>query len=240
MYAKSPLINFWHSLHHIASHAVITLIAVAVAFSLPKAATYILFTWWPRMQEDGRGLLYTEIAFAALLVLVMNLVKLAWEYRGRARISDVASLVFAQESGDWLTRWVKDNQMKRMPWKRDLTIKAVTGYGTFAADDSALKTILDDCYELRVMLPDPSGASAQASAGAHADPQATLADMRREVAASIAALDRLTTDALKPVNAAGLQVAKIGRVVDMAHGDHVAPADREADLKGKFLLFHHL
>jgi hypothetical protein len=191
MYAKSPLINFWHSLHHIASHTVITLIAVAVAFSLPKAATYILFTWWPRMQEDGRGLLYTEIAFAALLVLVMNLVKLAWDYRGRARISDVASLVFAQESGDWLTRWVKDNQMKRMPWKRDLTIKAVTGYGTFAADDSALKTILDDCYELRVMLLDPYGPSALAYAAAHADPQTTLIDMRREVAASIAALKRL-------------------------------------------------
>jgi hypothetical protein len=191
MYAKSPLLNFWHSLHHIASHALITLIAVAIAFSLPKGASYILFNWWPRMQEDARGLLYTEIAFAALLVLVMNLVKLAWDYRGRARISDIASLVYAQESGDWLTHWVKDNKIKQLPWKRDLTIKAVTGYGTFAADDSVMRTIIDDCYELRVMLLDPYGPSAEAYAAAHTDPQATLAEIRREVAASIAALRRL-------------------------------------------------
>jgi hypothetical protein len=191
MYSKSPLVDFWHSIRHMASHAAVTLIAVAIAFSLPKAASYILFNWWPRMQENGQMLLYAEIGFAALLVLLLNLVKLTWDYRRRARMTSIASLVYARESNDWLSRWVKDNQLKRLPWKRDLTIKAVTGYGTFAADDSALRKIIQDCYELRVMLLNPYGPGAEAYAAAHADPQATLVEIRREVAASIAALRRL-------------------------------------------------
>jgi hypothetical protein len=191
MLSKPPLVEFWHGLRHMASHALITLIAVAIAFSLPKAASYILFNWWPRVQEDAQKMLYAEIGFATALVLLLNLIKLTWDYRSRARMTAIASLVYARENNDWLSRWVKDGQLKRLPWKRNLTIVAVTGYGTFAADDSALRGIIQDCYELRVMLLNPYGPAAEAYAAAHADPEAALAEIRREVAASIAALNRL-------------------------------------------------
>ena len=143
------------------------------------------------MQEDSQTLLYSEIGLAAFLVLLLNLVKLTWDYRSRVRITSIASLVYAQESGDLFSRWAKSNQLKRLPWKRDLTIKAVTGYGTFAADDSALKQLIKGCYEIRVLLLNPYGACAEAYANAHDDPQSTLAEIRREVAASIAALRQL-------------------------------------------------
>lgn len=191
MYSKSPLVDFWHSLRHVASHAAITLIAVAIAFSLPKAASYILFSWWPQMQEDTQKLLYAEVGFAGVLVLLLNLVKLTWDFRSQARMTTIASLIYARESDDWLARRVKGNQLKRLPWKRDLTIKAVTGYGTFAAADGALRDMIEDCYELRVMLLHPYSPGAEAYAAAHADPSATLAAIRREVAASITALRRL-------------------------------------------------
>lgn len=191
MPSRSPLVDFLHSLRHLAVHAVITLVAVVIAFSLPKAASYILYNWWPRMQEDTQKLLYAEIGFAAALVLLLNLVKLTWDYRSRARMTEVAALVYARENDDWLSRWVRDHELRRLPWKRDLTIMAVTGYGTFAAADSALRAMIQDCYELRVMLLNPYGAGAEAYAAAHADPAAVLAELRREVAASIAALRRL-------------------------------------------------
>lgn len=188
MSSNSPLLDFWHSMRHLASHAAITLVAVAIAFSLPKAASYILYNWWPRMMQDTQLLLYVEIGFAASLVLLLNLIKLSWGYRSRARMTSIASLVYARESDDWLSRWVRDNHLKHHSWKRDLAIKAVTGYGTFAANDSSLGHIIRDCYELRVMLLNPFGRGAEDFAASHADPQATLAEMRREVAASIAAL----------------------------------------------------
>jgi hypothetical protein len=185
------LFDFWHNLRHLATHAGITLLAVAIAFSLPQAASYILFTWWPRMLEDTRSLLYTEIAFAAVLIVFLNLLKLSWDYRQRARMSHIAALVYAAENDDWLSRWVKDKQLRAQPWKRDLTIMAVTGYGTFAAADSALREVLPDCYEIRVLLIDPYGPGATRYAAGHDDAEATLAEMRREWQASVASLKRL-------------------------------------------------
>lgn len=191
MHFRPPLLDFWQSLRHLATHAGITLLAVAIAFSLPQVASYILFTWWPRMLEDSRSLLYTEIAFAAVLIVFLNLLKLAWDYLQRARMSHIASLVYAKENDDWLSRWVKDKQLRAQPWKRDLTIMAVTGYGTFAAADSALREVLPDCYEIRVLLIDPYGAGAARYAAGHDDAEATLAEMRREWQASVASLKRL-------------------------------------------------
>jgi hypothetical protein len=188
MRTKTPVVRLWSN---IATHAGITLLAVAIAFSLPQAASFILFNWWPKVQDDSQLLLYTEIAFATVLVLLLNFVKLAWHYRQRARMSAIASLVHAHEEDHWLSRWVKDDRLRGLPWKRDLTILAVTGYGTFAASDSALKNILNECYELRVMLMNPYGPGAQAYAALHADSAAILADLRREAHASIDCLRRL-------------------------------------------------
>lgn len=188
---RSPPQHLWLSLRHIASHVVITLLAVAIAFALPQFAQYILFSWWPQVSDDSRLLLYTEIAFAAGLVLLFNLASLSLHYRQRAKMAGIASLVHVHEPGDWISRRRKQNLLRRLPWKRDVTMMAVTGYGTFSADDADLGHILRDCYEVRVLLMNPYSAGARSYVAAHPDPEAALAGFRRELAASIAYLRAL-------------------------------------------------
>lgn len=199
MLPKTSSVHFLSGLGHMASHAAITLLALAIAFSLPTAASYILFNWWPKVEGDAQALLYTEIGFAAVLVLLLNLVKIAWDYRTKARMSTIASLIYARESDDWLSRWGREQKFRRLPWKRDVNIMAVTGYGTFATADSPLRSILQECYEIRVMLLNPDGPGAIAYAAAHADPAATLISLRREIRTSI--------DGLRLLQAAGKNVA---------------------------------
>ncbi len=189
MQIRTSLLNLWNHLRHAATHAGITLVAVGLALALPRAASYILFNWWPKIREDAQLLLLTEVGFATVLVLLLNLLKLTWDYRAKARMATVASLVYAHE--DVALGAQKSRRPLPPVWKRDLAIMAVTGYGTFAAEDSPFGQILDDCYELRVMLLNPYGPGALAYAAAHADSAAALADIRREVAASIDALRRL-------------------------------------------------
>lgn len=198
MLPKTSSVHFLSGLGHIASHAVITLLALAIAFSVPTAASYVLFNWWPKVEGDAQALLYTELGFAALLVLLFNLVKIAWDFRSQARMSNIASLIYARESDDWLSRWGKEQQFRRLPWKRDVNIMAVTGYGTFAAPASPLRDVLQEYYEIRVMLLNPDGPGAVAYAAAHADPDATLAQLRQEVRSSI--------DGLRQLRAAGKNV----------------------------------
>lgn len=193
MRMKTQSLDLWSSLGNVASHVGITVLALGIAFSLPHAATYVLFTWWPKVQADTQVLLATEIGFAAILVLLLNLAKLAWRYRQAAQLSKVAALVYAHEGDGRLSRWVKDQLMRTLPWKRDLTIMATTGFGTFAAEDGALKDLLAECYEIRVLLMNPYGPGATTYAAGHADPDGILADIRREVRASIACLNRLRT-----------------------------------------------
>ncbi len=188
MLAK-PFQHLWGSLSKMAAHAAITLLALGMAFSLPHAASYILFNWWPRVRDDTQMLVATEIAFAAALVLLLNFGKLAWGYRKAAHAGAVASLVCACEpNGNDADR---GRLLRALPWKRDLTVMAVTGFGTFAAPDSMLGHLLDRCYEIRVMLLNPYGEAAAGYAATQADPDAVLADMRREVDASVARLQAL-------------------------------------------------
>ncbi len=187
MLMRIPIQHFWNSLSKIATHAGITLLALGIAFSLPRAASYILFSWWPKVRDDAQMMVATEIAFAGVLVLVLNLGKLAWRYRKAAHAGALASLVGACEPDSPGT----DRLLRELPWKRDLTVMSVTGYGTFAAPDSTLRDVLGQCYEIRVMLLNPYGAAAEAYAANHAEPAKVLAEMRREVAASIARLQEL-------------------------------------------------
>lgn len=191
MLPKTSSVHIWSGLGHIASHATTTLLAIAIAFSLPTAAGYILFNWWPKVEGDAQAMLYTELGFAAVLVLLFNLVKIGWDYRIQARMSTIASLIYAKEGDGWLSRWGKEQKFRRLPWKRDVNIMAVTGYGSFAASDSALRNILHECYEIRVMLLNPDGPGAAAYAAAHADPAATLMNLRREIRTSIDGLRQL-------------------------------------------------
>lgn len=196
---RPPPHHLWLSLRHIAGHVAITLLAVGIAFALPPFAEYILYSWWPQVRDDSQMLLFTEIAFAAVLVVLFNALSLALHYRRKARMSGVAALVHAHEQSDWFSRREKRNLLRRLPWKRDVAIMAVTGYGTFSAADADLRHVLQDCYEVRVMLMHPDGAGARAYVATHADPPAALAGLRREFAASL--------DYLRALHAAGRQVA---------------------------------
>ncbi len=40
------------SLRQILSHGIITALAVAIAFFLPQAASYILYEWWPVLDRE--------------------------------------------------------------------------------------------------------------------------------------------------------------------------------------------
>jgi hypothetical protein len=181
--------HFWNGLGKIAAHAGITLLALGIAFSLPHAASYILFNWWPKVRDDARMMVLTEIAFAAVLVLLLNFGKSALRYRKAAHAGTLASLVCAREpAGKEADR---GSLLRSLPWKRDLTVMAVTGYSSFAAPDSSLKSRLDQCYEIRVMLLDPYGEAAASYAASQPDSDAVLAAMRREVRASVACLRSL-------------------------------------------------
>lgn len=188
-YSLSRFHHLWHSLSHVTAHAATTLLAVGLAFAMPQAAQFVLFQWWPKVQEDSGLLLLTEIVFAAVLVLLFNLARLTWHFWRRARLADLAVLVHAREPGESRTQgWPV---LQQVPWQRDLTIMAVTGYGTFGAPDAALGPVLRDCYELRVMLLDPASPAAQAYVSGQPDPAAALAELRRETGASIACLRQL-------------------------------------------------
>lgn len=181
--------HLWNSLGKIITHTGITLLALGLAFSLPHAASYILFNWWPLVRDDNRMMVASEIAFAAVLVLLLNFAKSALRYRKAAQAGTLASLVCACEPAGRAAD--RDRLLRALPWKRDLTMMAVTGYGTFAAPDSSLRDLLDQCYEIRVMLLDPYGEAAASFAASQADAEAVLAAMRREVHASVACLREL-------------------------------------------------
>lgn len=197
MFQKMPSYHLWSSLRHVFAHAAITLLAVGIAFALPDVAQYILYSWWPMVQDDSQMLLLTEIGFAALLVLLFNLAKLTWHYRARAYMSTIASLVHVRDNGGWLSRLLGQDLIRAVPWKRDVAILSITGYGTFAASDAPLNRALGECYEIRVILMNPYSEAAAGYVSGHADPAGTLARFRRELDASIACLKRLRTEGKK-------------------------------------------
>jgi hypothetical protein len=187
-----PTHSVWNTLRHLLVHSLVTLLAVGLAFTLPKAARFILYKWWPAVQDDSQLLLLTEIVFAGALVLLFNVLTLTLEYRRKARFSTLASLVHARENTGWFSRLLRRNPVSTLPWKRDVMIMAVTGYDTFTAQGSELRRVLEDCYEIRVMLMHPYGEGARAHAASCGGNLAEkLADFGKELEASIDFLARL-------------------------------------------------
>lgn len=187
----------WNALRHLLVHALVTLLAVGFAFTLPELARYILYQWWPAVQDDSQLLLLTEIAFAGVLVLLFNALTLTLEYRRKARINTLASLVHAREHRGWLSRLVGRSLVRDLPWKRDVMVMAVTGYDTFTAQDAELRRVLEACYEIRVMLMNPYSDGARSHAASRVNPEETLADYRNELETSIDFLARLYTGGKK-------------------------------------------
>jgi hypothetical protein len=180
-----------HSLQQILSHGVITLLAVAIAFSLPQAAKYILFEWWPVAERDPNLLLATEIGMASVLVLLFNFVKIVWGNRQRVAMAKLTALAYARnERHDWLSRRRERALVKRLSAARDAYILTLTGHDTFVDEGSPLRTALKAAYEIRVMLVNPVGAGLRRRIDT-LPPEVTLLSFHKEIEASIAYLAEL-------------------------------------------------
>jgi hypothetical protein len=192
MHLRNPANNIWSSLRLISVHVAITLLAVGIALTLPTVARYILFQWWPRVQDDSEMLLLSEVVLAALLVALFHLMRLTWDGRRKARLGAIASLVHARDTtSGWLSRWVEKDLMRASPWKRDLFIMSITGRDTFGAVGAELHDALKDCHEVRVMLLNPHGYGARTRAKSLRDPESVIDRYRGEADGSIGYLREL-------------------------------------------------
>jgi len=175
-------------LREIVVHGAITLLAVAIAFSLPGAAKYILYEWWPMVESDPGLLLGSEIVLASVLALVLNLAKLSWDQRHTVETARTAALVYARNGvRGWAGRWRERRLLNRLPAARDAFVLTMTGYDTFVDERSPLRAPLDGAYELRVMLVNPVGESLRRRADS-LPPEITVLSLQTEIEASIAYL----------------------------------------------------
>lgn len=175
------------SVKHVLAHILITLLAVGIAFSLPNLAQHVLYFWWPRVEDDSRLLLATEIVFAAVLVLLFNVSKLAWDSRRKLKASAVASLVHAKERQGWFRASAETELIKQLRGARDIAVQSVTGKEILCAG-SWVADVLEHCSEARILLMNPDGEGARERARATRDPAASLTAYREQVQASIAYL----------------------------------------------------
>jgi len=172
-------------------HGVITLLAVAIAFSLPAASRYILFDWWPMVESAPNLLLASEIVLASVLVLVLNLAKLSWDNRHLVRTARMAALVYTRSATrTWPARWREQRLLKQLPAVRDAVVLSLTGYDTFVDETSLLRGTLEGAYELRVMLVNPAGEALKRRAESM-PPEVTVLSLQTEIEASIAFLSGL-------------------------------------------------
>lgn len=183
--------SFTQGIHHAFAHVVITLLAVGIAFSLPVVAKYILFYWWPKIEDNSQLLMITEISFATVLVLLFNISKIAWDGRRSMHMNKIASLVYAREGRGWMSRWKERDMRKKIAQVRDVYIMSITGYDTFSSDNSDLQKALELAYEIRVMLANPYGKGAASRAQSLDNPEAMLQAYRQETEVSIAYLRKL-------------------------------------------------
>jgi hypothetical protein len=189
--AQNPHFNgISHTIQHIFSHVGVTLLAVGIAFSLPALAKYILFTWWPMVENDSQLLLVNEIVFAAVLVLLFNLFIGVRQGRLSHRMNRLASLVHVRKDNDRRSRWIDHKLLDRITGTRDVSVMSVTGYDTFVSERRKLNRVIDNSYELRVMLMNPYGAGAMRRVQSLGDPAPLFETYQRETEATI---DRLAS-----------------------------------------------
>lgn len=180
------------ALRQILAHVAITLAAVLLAFSLPPAASYVLYVWWPRVEADANLLLATEIALASALVLLFNLAKVAWDGRHWVETARLAALIHARPDGNgggWLARWRERALIRRLPAARDAFVMTLTGYDTFV-DEYPLRGVIEAAYEVRVMLVNPLGNGVRKRIDS-LPADVTLLTFHREIEASISYLAEL-------------------------------------------------
>ena len=183
--------SFAQGIHHALAHVVITLLAVGIAFSLPQLATYILYNWWPMVEGDSRLQMMTEIGFAAILVLLFNISKIAWDGRRSIRMNKIASLVHARDGSGWISRLRRRSIHKKLACARDVCILSITGHDTFGAENRELQEALEKAYEIRVMLANPYADGVVNRVQSFGKPEDLLQAYRQETEESIAYLRKL-------------------------------------------------
>lgn len=180
------------TLRHMAGHAAVTMLAVAVALSLPTMAEYILFRWWPKVEGSTHLLLLNEVSFGAVLVLLSNLILSAREGRLGHQKSRLVSLAYVRRAGSRLTRRFDRDLLERISGTRDILVMSETGHDVFVAEHRHLHKVIDDSFELRVLLLNPFGPGATRRAQSFPDAEDRLARYRQECASTIARLARMT------------------------------------------------
>src|SRR5260221_744211 len=186
-----PAHKLWTGLRQIFSHGAITVLAVAIAFSLPGIANYILNEWWPEVQNNANLVLATEVGLASVLALLFDLAKIAGDHRQRVLTARLASLVYARNAGaGWWSRRRERALVSQLPAARDAFVLTLTGYDTFVADDSLLRGVIEKAYEIRVMLVNPIGKALRERADS-LPPEITVLTLHTEIEAVIAYLSRL-------------------------------------------------
>ncbi len=184
--ARSPhFFSIFHTLRHISAHIGVTLLAVGIAFSLPMLAKFILFTWWPKVEDNSQLLMVNEIIFAAVLVMLFNLFLSALQGRLSHQMNRLVSLVHVRRENNWFSRWSDRKLLNRITGTRDVSVMSVTGYDTFVSQRRKLRSVIDNSYELRVMLMNPYGAGAMRRVRSLGDPAPLLETYCQETAATI-------------------------------------------------------
>ncbi len=183
--------TFVGGLRQVLSHGAVTVLAVAIAFSLPGFANYILNEWWPEVESNANMLLGTEIALASVLALVFNVATIAWDHRKRVHTARLASLVYARNANaGWWSRRRERALIEQLTTARDAFVLTLTGYDTLVAQDSLLRPVIEKAYEIRVMLVNPCGHGLRQRAQS-LPPAVTVLTLHTEVEATIQALSAL-------------------------------------------------
>ncbi len=171
----------------IAFHALVSLLALGLAFSVPTVASYVLYDWWPRVSASSRLLLATEIAFAAMLVVLFHLVRVAWDGIRLMYLTEGAALVHVLDDSPawWRPR------VPVLATGREALFLSVTGFHTFASPEAPFHELASRAYETRVMLLNPHSEGARERIRSLPDPAEARALYLEEIGASIAHLKSL-------------------------------------------------
>lgn len=169
-------------------HALVSLLALGIAFSVPTVAGFLLHEWWPRVMASSRLMLATEIAFAAVLLVLFHLARVAWDGIRLMYLTEVAALVHVLDDAPaWWRRRVPP-----VATAREALFLSVTGFHTFASKDAPFHELANRAYETRVMLLNPFSDGARERIRSLPDPDRAQQLYFEEIGASIAHLRSLS------------------------------------------------
>jgi hypothetical protein len=179
-----------HHLTSMSSHLVVIVVSAGIAFSLPWAARHFL-TFWSHVEHEQMLLMSVEVAVAALLILLVNLVRRSIKDRRLANIAVDAGLVSCfQSQGKGVRHQVAVNKSQQ-GLGRQLRVIGFTGFSTFADPKSDLYPVVQSCLEARILLANPLDDRLRRNIECLPDSVVTWEQVQREVMTSIALLKRL-------------------------------------------------